>query len=69
MPWIGHFWTSRRLHPVHSLHPYPAKFVPALPRRIIEALSDLGDLIMDPFAGSGTTLVEALNSRPSGDRR
>jgi site-specific DNA-methyltransferase (cytosine-N4-specific) len=47
-------------HPVHGLHPYPAKFVAALPRRVIEALTEPGDLVLDPFAGSGTALVEAL---------
>ena len=44
----------------HSLHPYPAKFPPPLPARLIEILSEPGDTILDPFCGSGTTLVEAL---------
>lgn len=44
----------------HSLHPYPAKFPPPLPARLIEILSQPGDTILDPFCGSGTTLVEAL---------
>lgn len=43
----------------HSLHPYPAKFVPQIPREIIEKLSDPGDWVLDPFCGSGTSLVEA----------
>ncbi len=47
-------------HAVHSLHSYPAKFPPGLPRQLIERLSRPGDLVLDPFAGSGTTLVEAL---------
>lgn len=47
-------------HAVHSLHPYPAKFVPALPREIIRRLSEPGDLVVDPFCGSGTALVEAM---------
>lgn len=47
-------------HPLHGIHPYPAKFVPALPRHVIEALSDPGDLVVDPFCGSGTALLEAL---------
>jgi site-specific DNA-methyltransferase (cytosine-N4-specific) len=47
-------------HPVHALHSYPAKFPPALPRLLIERLSRRGDLVLDPFAGCGTTLVEAL---------
>ena len=44
----------------HSLHKYPAKFFPELPRWIIERFSDRGDYILDPFMGSGTTNLEAL---------
>jgi DNA modification methylase len=43
----------------HNFHPYPAKFVPQIPRIIIEALTDVGDTVLDPFCGSGTSLVEA----------
>ncbi len=44
----------------HALHPYPAKFPPPLPRRLVEILTRPGDTVLDPFCGSGTTLVEAL---------
>ena len=54
------FTAEAGAHPIHGLHPYPAKFVPALPRRVIEALTRPGDLVFDPFVGSGTALVEAL---------
>lgn len=43
----------------HSFHPYPAKFPPQLPKRIIERFASKGQTILDPFCGSGTTLVEA----------
>jgi len=45
---------------VHSIHPYPAKFIPEIPRRLI-SLFHPGDssAVLDPFCGSGTTLVEA----------
>lgn len=43
----------------HGLHPYPAKFVPQIPKLVIAALSSPGDLVVDPFCGSGTSLVEA----------
>lgn len=46
---------------VHALHPYPAKFIPQIPRRLIEALSGAGELVLDPFSGGGTTAVEALS--------
>jgi DNA modification methylase len=44
---------------LHSLHPYPAKFIPQIPRRAIELWSEPGDLIYDPFNGCGTTVLEA----------
>lgn len=50
----------------HGLHKYPAKFFPELPRWLIERYSEPGDLVLDPFMGSGTTNVEAsLLDRPS----
>ena len=47
----------------HGLHKYPAKFFPELPRWLIKRYSQEDDWILDPFAGSGTTNVEALLSR------
>ena len=44
----------------HAWHPFPAKFPPQLPAFLIERLSDPGDVVLDPMAGSGTTLVEAV---------
>lgn len=46
----------------HALHPYPAKFVPQLPRQVIAALSRPGDLVLDPFSGGGTSAVEAITA-------
>lgn len=43
----------------HSMHPYPAKFPPQLPKRILHKYAKKGDIVLDPFCGSGTTLVEA----------
>ena len=43
----------------HSLHPYPAKFPPQLPYSILMKFGKPGHLVLDPFCGSGTTLVEA----------
>jgi site-specific DNA-methyltransferase (cytosine-N4-specific) len=47
---------------VHGLHPYPAKFIPHIPRALIRALARPGDVVLDPMCGSGTTLVEAAIS-------
>ncbi|MCY4307147.1 MAG: DNA methyltransferase [Rhodobacteraceae bacterium] len=49
---------DQRLY-THSIHKYPAKFFPELPRWIIEKYSKQGDLVLDPFMGSGTTNLEA----------
>ena len=43
----------------HGIHKYPAKFFPELPRWIIERYTKKGDLVLDPFMGSGTTNLEA----------
>lgn len=54
------FRDSETRNSLHSIHPYPAKFIPEIPRSLI-ALFHPGDdsAILDPFCGSGTTLVEA----------
>ena len=44
----------------HDLHPYPAKFIPQIPGNLISCLSARGDLVLDPFGGSGTTALEAV---------
>jgi len=50
----------------HDFHRYPAKFIPQIAGRLIETYSNQGDIVMDPFAGCGTTLVESkLNGRIS----
>ena len=47
-------------HLTHSLHPYPAKFIPQIPNALIQELSSVGETVADIFCGSGTTLLEAL---------
>ena len=43
---------------------HPAPFPEEIPRRCIEAFSNVGDLVYDPFMGSGTTAkVAADNNR------
>ena len=43
----------------HNYHPYPARFIPQIPSKLIQCLSEEGEWIFDPFCGVGTTLVEA----------
>jgi DNA modification methylase len=44
----------------HNFYKYPARFSPEFVRAVIEAFSEAGDLVFDPFMGGGTALVEAL---------
>ncbi|WKG33406.1 DNA methyltransferase [Priestia aryabhattai] len=45
---------------LHSIHPYPAKFIPQIPRKAILQWTSKGDVVLDPFCGSGTTLLESI---------
>lgn len=52
----------------HLLHPYPAKLLRHIPALMVSApqLRTAGDLVLDPFCGSGTVLLEAaLAERPA----
>lgn len=44
----------------HNFYRYPARFSPLFVREVIRQFSRPGDLILDPFMGGGTTIVEAL---------
>jgi len=46
----------------HDFYRYPARFSPAFARAVINAFTAPGDVVLDPFMGGGTTLVEALAS-------
>lgn len=59
---------SERTKHVHRLHPYKGKFIPQLVQYFLdshtdeskkEAFFEKGDIVLDPFCGSGTTLVQA----------
>lgn len=52
---------------VHRLHPYKGKFIPQLVEYFLDSHTDRfktkacfkeGDIILDPFSGSGTTMVQ-----------
>ncbi|MDQ4029970.1 MAG: site-specific DNA-methyltransferase [Actinomycetota bacterium] len=61
-------WSERdlpqreRTKHVHALHPYLGKFVPQLVEILLARHFRPGERVLDPFAGSGTTLVQALES-------
>lgn len=51
---------------LHTLHSYPARFIPQIPSKAIDLFTDVGDTTLDPFAGCGTTALEStLMGRPS----
>ncbi len=43
----------------HSIHRYSGKFIPQIASNVINMLTQPGDIILDPYCGSGTTLLEA----------
>jgi DNA modification methylase len=61
-------WSERdlpereRTKHVHRLHPYLGKFIPQLVETLLARYVGAGGRVLDPFAGSGTTLVQALES-------
>ena len=57
---MGEFWTAKQ-RKANSLHEvsYRACFKPQLPAYFIKQLSNVGDIVFDPFAGRGTTILEA----------
>ena len=44
---------------VHRLHPYLGKFIPQLVEIFLRKYFQPGQTVLDPFVGSGTTLVQA----------
>jgi adenine-specific DNA methylase len=44
----------------HGFHSYPARMHPAVARTLLEQLWVKGGVVLDPFCGSGTVLVEAM---------
>ena len=59
---------SERTKHVHRLHPYKGKFIPQLVEYFLDSHTDefkreryfiKGDIVLDPFCGSGTALVQS----------
>ena len=50
---------TRSEHPLHSMSTYIGSFPPRVPRRIMSDWVPARATVLDPFCGSGTTLLEA----------
>lgn len=46
---------------MHSFHRYYGKLIPAIPSYYIQNYTNKGDLVFDPFSGSGTVAVESVS--------
>lgn len=53
------FAGSTSQSPFSAIHWHPGRFVSQIPATLIGLLSRPGDTVLDPFVGSGTTIVEA----------
>ena len=60
MSWTNGIWTFNGESKKRIGHPAP--FPRELPKRCIKLFSYVGDTVFDPFCGSGTTLIEALEN-------
>lgn len=65
---FDNFKESETTKHVHRLHPYKGKFIPQLVEYFLDSHTDNfktevffkpGDIVYDPFSGSGTTIVQA----------
>jgi site-specific DNA-methyltransferase (adenine-specific) len=62
LAWTKSVWTFPAVSAKKVGHPAP--FPEELPHRLIQLYSFVGDVVLDPFAGSGTTcLVAAMDKR------
>lgn len=52
-------WTFATRARSEEFHPYPARYIPEIPRQVIELAAPGAGPIFDPFCGSGTTLFAA----------
>lgn len=64
MQWTNGVWTFNGESKKRIGHPAP--FPIELPRRCIKLFSFVGDTTLDPFLGSGTTLIASYKNNRKG---
>ena len=60
LEWTKSVWTFPAVSAKRIGHPAP--FPEELPHRLIQLYTFIGDVVLDPFCGSGTTCLSALKS-------
>jgi DNA modification methylase len=53
--------SNRSPNLTHGLHRFAAKYIPRIPAWVLNQFAEQNAVVLDPFCGSGTTLVEALS--------
>ncbi|MGB6068805.1 MAG: site-specific DNA-methyltransferase [Desulfomonilaceae bacterium] len=61
--WFRSFWSDV---PGASTRNHPAPFPAELAYRLVRMFSFIGDTVLDPFAGTFTTIISAMNARRNG---
>ncbi len=61
-PNVGSILTTKRT-PIYGLHSYDSKKPPDALKKYIEHFTQPGDLVLDPFIGSGMTAIASLQAK------
>ena len=63
---IDHSWDYRNENTkdyTHGMHSYPAMMIPQVARRLITEYGNNAKVLLDPFVGSGSVVIEGMLSK------